>query len=418
MYPASGGPVMESDAVVERRVGERAERLAAVSQLTGGIAHEFNNVLTVILASAEQLLASGGERLSSDEHASIIEILRAATRGSDSVRKLMAFARQDPLRIEPMAIDRQMRDLCRMLSRLFPATVIVEDHIAEGLPLVMADTRALQQIVRQLATNARDAMHDDGTLTVIVEARVGSAILEDDTSDDRPGTPTGGAMRHVAVVIADTGSGMNPATLAHAFEPFFTTKADKDGTGLGLAMVHGLMHQMGGSVAISSTVNVGTTVTLRFPVAEVGVPPQRTAETMPLRPSRQERVLVIEDDPAIRALTARTLRSNGFLVIEASDGEEAAASLALARQNGSLFDLVISDVVMPRGGGARVLSAVAAMAPDARILWITGFSSRGSGSDGIGPPSDDPVLQKPWTLGDLLNAVRAAMDGPPVGRTP
>lgn len=416
---------MESDAVVERRVRERADRLAAVSQLTGGIAHEFNNVLTVILASAEQLLASGGERLSSDEHASIIEILRAATRGSDSVRKLMAFARQDPLRIEPMAMDRQMRDLCRMVSRLFPATVVVEDHIAVGLPLVLADSRALQQIVRQLATNARDAMHDVGTLTVIVEAREGRPVPEEETVDDTAVADTtdrcpstSASMRHVAVVMADTGTGMNPATLAHAFEPFFTTKPDRDGTGLGLAMVHGLMHQMGGSVEISSTVDVGTTVTLRFPIAEVGAPSPRTAETMASRPSHQERVLVIEDDPAIRTLTARTLRSNGFLVIEAGDGEEAAASLALARQNGSPFDLVISDVVMPRGGGARVLSAVESMAPDARILWITGFSARGTSGDHFGPPSDDPVLQKPWTLGDLLNAVRVAMDGPPVGRTP
>ena len=385
----------------------QAQKMESLGQLTGGIAHDFNNILTVIVAHADMLLAD--DSLSEDTRESVTEVLRASQRGADMVRKLMAFGRREQLHVQPTRIDVVMHDVAGILRRVLPETIVVECASNGDVPFAMADASAIQQILLNLATNARDAMRDTGgTLRLVVGTAAGQA-----QPGERP-TRVRRPVRHIVMSVSDTGCGMAEETLAHVFEPFYTTKGPGEGTGLGMAMVYGLMEQMQGHVLVESAVGKGTTVHLHFPMAT----DQREAPSGPVAGPRleshgQERVLLVEDDDAIRALSARVLRRAGYEVTEALSGNQAAEFLA---QRASLprdkFDLVISDVVMPHGDGARVLEAVRQHAANGRLVWVTGYAG-GFTSGDVHAPCDAPIIQKPWTTSDFLARVRAVLDGPP-----
>lgn len=385
----------------------QAQKMEALGQLTGGIAHDFNNLLTVIHAQANLLLSD--TVASDDVREGLTQMLRASQRGADMVRKLMAFGRREQLRVEPVSLEPMLVEVSGILRRVLPETIAVTYVPAGGIPAVRADLTAVQQILLNLATNARDAMRERGG-----ELRLAARVA------DGPAGPGGTAnpsdrQRHVCVTVTDSGCGMSEAVLARLFEPFFTTKPQGEGTGLGMSMVYGLMEQMGGQVRVESQVDHGTTIFLHFPMAaSAPVDAHGTASGMGAPGGGTERILLVEDDASIRTLTARVLRRAGYDVTEAVSGNDAADHLhKAAAEDGSPFALVVSDVVMPDGDGTRVLEAARRFAAPTRIVWVSGYAGDGFAADPVGAPCDAPIIQKPWMTADFLARIRAVLDGPP-----
>lgn len=392
---------------LERQL-RQSQKMEALGQLTGGIAHDFNNILTVIVAHADILLADDAV-LGGEEREGVAEMLRAAQRGAELVRKLMAFGRQEQLRLQPTAIDAVLLEVATVLRRVLPETIVVQTSVLGEIPVAMADASAVQQVMLNLATNARDAMRDrGGELHLTVSTESGTA---------GGGPPKAGssAIQHLLITVTDTGCGMSEDVLAHLFEPFFTTKKLGEGTGLGMSMVYGLMQQMHGRVTVESTPREGTTVSLRLPVVEPGMVALAVPSVAPLFEHRgHEAVLLVEDDEAIRRLSARVLRRAGYSVTEASDGDDAAECLARRRiSDEPPFALIISDIVMPRGGGARVLDAAREFAGESRLIWVTGYAGSSYDDLDVHAPCDAPIIQKPWTTRELLARVRTVLDAPP-----
>jgi two-component system, cell cycle sensor histidine kinase and response regulator CckA len=385
----------------------QAQKMEALGQLTGGIAHDFNNILTVILAHADLLLSD--EHISPDVADGLTEMLRASQRGADMVRKLMAFGRREQLRVESTHIDTVMREVSGILKRILPETIVVHCQVEGDMPAVLADATAVQQILLNLATNARDAMRDGGgELRIVVHTVSGAARTG-------AGVPRGvHPLRHVVVTVTDTGVGMSPETLARIFEPFFTTKGVGEGTGLGMSMVYGLMEQMGGRVSIQSGMGAGTTVHLHFPIDADQRPIADVPAAAVSGGHGNEHILLVEDDDAIRMLSARVLRRAGYAVTEAVNGNDAAALLRRhAESDAAPFDMVVSDVVMPHGDGSRVLEAARQFAAQSRIVWVTGYAGGSYVDQHVHAPCDAPIIQKPWTTGDFLARIRGVLDGPP-----
>lgn len=399
----------------------QSQKMEALGQLTGGIAHDFNNILTIILAHAELLLTDDATSVAMREE--LVMVLQAAERGADLVRKLMAFGRREPLRVRATRLEQTLQEILVLLRRVLPETISVHSHTPADLPAVMADPAAVQQVLLNLATNARDAMRDHGgELRMLVRVEEGPARHD----GRRAGQSTG---HHVVLTVTDTGCGMSAETLARVFEPFYTTKGLGEGTGLGMSMVYGLMEQMGGQVSIDSQSGQGTSVRLRFAVAAESPRPRTESPVFLSRDhGTADRLLLVEDDDAIRAITARILRRAGYNVTEAHSGNEAAAMLeamaALLADDGGAdaperpadrlpFALVVSDVVMPDGDGGQVLRAVRRFVPATRIIWVTGYAGGGSGEGPVQVPCDAPIIQKPWTAQELLTQVRTVLEGPP-----
>lgn len=386
----------------------QAQKMEALGQLTGGIAHDFNNILTVILAHADLLLSD--DAATPEVREGLTEVLRASQRGADMVRKLMAFGRREQLRVESTRIDAVIQDVSGILRRILPETILVQCLVRGEMPHVLTDATAVQQILLNLATNARDAMRDGGgELRIQVQTAPGAA--RSSTGSVRTIHP----LRHVMVSVSDTGTGMSPETLARVFEPFFTTKGVGEGTGLGMSMVYGLMDQMGGRVSLESREGAGTTVHLHFPVdVDQQVAPSAPVASEVNGSRGNEHILLVEDDDAIRTLSARVLRRVGYTVTEALNGNDAADYLR-ERQTSTQppFDIIVSDVVMPHGDGSRVLEATRQYATQSRIVWVTGYAGGSFVDQHVQAPCDAPIIQKPWTTSDFLARIRGVLDGPP-----
>lgn len=392
---------------LERQL-RQSQKMEALGQLTGGIAHDFNNILTVIVAQADILLATDAA-IGAEERDGASEVLRAAQRGAELVRKLMAFGRQEQLRLQPTAVDAVVLEVANLLRRVLPESIAVRTDVPEALPTAMADASAMHQVLLNLATNARDAMRErGGELALVVTTAAGSANGSAPSGAEPP------AAQHVCITVADTGCGMSDDVQAHLFEPFFTTKKLGEGTGLGMSMVYGLMQQMRGRVSVESRPGAGTRVSLQLPIIEEAV-----ATASPEPPPEQakhghEHILLVEDDESIRRLSARVLRRAGYHVTEANDGDDAAECLARRGEHGAEpFALIISDVVMPRGGGDRVLAAARTWAADSRLIWVTGYAGSSYDHTEVHAPCVAPIIQKPWTTRELLGGVRQVLDAPP-----
>ena len=383
----------------------RAERLESLGQLAGGIAHDFNNLLAVI-AGYTTLIDATAERLTGaiDEQArrglleNSGEIARAVEHGGDLTHQLLAFARQETVRPVPVSLNDVVSDLESMLRRTLGEHVVLETSLAPALGAVLADAGQLAQVLVNLAVNARDAMPDGGRL-IIETANV--EIAPEPGSDLAAG-------HGVRLRVTDTGAGMAPEVLEHAFDPFFTTKADTTGTGLGLSTVYGIVTQAGGRASLYSEPGHGTAFTATFPVTDA---PALPAAPPALAPAQGDEaggrtVLLVDDQPALRAVTARILGRAGYDVLAAANGPEA-LELAETRER---IDVLLTDVVMPEMLGQQLAELLRERRPTVRVIFISGFA-RPALEHG-GRPLDGPLLQKPFSAGELLAQVAETLRQP------
>ena len=376
----------------------QAQKMEAIGQLTGGIAHDFNNLLTIILSNVELVKSDlpPGEEGAPD----LAEIEAAARKGAAMVRKLLAFSRTGQLELGPIGLARLVGDLSEMLRRLLPESIHVRMTEAPDAPPVLADPGAVEQILLNLATNARDAMPHGGSLDIVVEPRVLDDDFRDAMGDGRAGV-------YASLAVTDTGSGMDQAVVEHLFEPFFTTKPPGVGTGLGMAMVYGLVRQHGGLVEVDTAPGRGTTVRIYFPAAtRAEEAPARPRVSPPRGVGGSETILLVEDEVGIRRVAQRALERAGYRVLAAQDGVEA---LDVVRAYAGQIRLVVSDVVMPRCGGPELREAVLAAGHSMPFLFMSGYAARdASAAEKL--DADLPVLHKPWSVADLLGRVRQMLD--------
>lgn len=390
------------DVTAHRLLEERlrhSQKMEALGQLTGGIAHDFNNVLAVILSGAEVLTQSVPAE-HAEAHAELREIETSARRAAGMVRRLLGFSRRGHLPFETLDLRRFTEDALAIMRRMMTSDVRVNASVDGGLGNVRADPAALQQIFLNVAANARDAMPEGGVLHV----EAGPVDLDESHRSRYPWVLPGPYER---VSVTDTGTGMNADTLARVFEPFYTTKGPESGTGLGMAMVYGLMKQHRGLVHVRSTPGKGTRVDLFFPSAAASEGAEPTGVRV-VDAAHGGTVLVIEDEPALRRGMERVLTTAGYRVLLARDGRD---GIERYRKHRSRIDLVVSDLVMPKLGGKEVLAEIRRGGDACPFLLITGRSVEALGElRGKGVS----MLTKPWSQRDLLEAVRGAIGGQPL----
>jgi two-component system cell cycle sensor histidine kinase/response regulator CckA len=393
--------VLAEDVTERKNLGEQlrqAQKMEAIGQLTGGIAHDFNNILTIVITNAALMEAEiPAER--SDLKSELNELHRAALRGVELVRKLMAFSRRRAVEMKPLDVGVLVSEASRDLGRLLPASVQVALQVESRAPLtIQGDAGAIEQILFNLATNARDAMPEGGLLRM----RVYRAWLDEEHRRTRGWGSTG---EYVVLAVSDTGSGMSPKVRARVFEPFFTTKEVGKGTGLGMAMVYGLVTQHQGYIDLHSEEGRGTSVRLLFPAASVTVQQAGTADE-PAPIGGTERILVVDDEAGVRRSAVRVLSRFGYSVEEVGGAEEA---LHLAGSTAARYDLVLSDVVMPRMSGVELCRELRRRNNGARVLLMSGHMAEDL--DTIDEPDAGlRLLHKPWSVTDLLRRVREVLD--------
>jgi len=384
------------DITEQRRLEEQlhqVQRLEAVGRLAGGVAHDFNNLLTVILASTDLMR----HQLPAGLQVDCDEITGAAQRARSLTQQLLAFSRRQILRPEVLDLNEVVRGTEGMLRRLIREDIQLVAHLAPDLGTIRADRGQLEQVLLNLAVNARDAMPEGGRLVISTRNHDCASPLLHQGVVQPPG-------RYVVLEAADTGIGMDADTQQHIFEPFFTTKAAGQGTGLGLATVYGIVKQSGGYIWVYSEPGRGATFRIYFPRREETAAPPPPADSPSDLAGRGERVLLVEDEDAVRAVTRRTLEANGYEVVEARTAEEA---LDLAQRLGNRLDLLLSDVGLPGMSGPALARQLRARHPGIRVVHTSGYIPESGGRDPSAEPL--PVLQKPYSVDALLGAVSDAL---------
>jgi PAS domain S-box-containing protein len=375
-----------------------AQKMEAVGRLTGGVAHDFNNILMVIMANIDELAED--ERLPSDLGRRIRRIANATQRASDLTRQLLAFARRQTLRPEWTDVNELVSATAGLMRRALGEAVQIESGLADSIWPVEVDRGQLQSALVNICINARDAMPEGGVLGVETE----NVVLDVDYVRSNPDAVAGD---HVLITVSDSGTGMAPEILDRVFEPFFTTKETGRGTGLGLSMVYGFVRQSRGHVRISSKVGRGTSVCIYLP-RTMAVPPVETAVELPAEPHGTENILLVEDDAKVRVSVAEQLRTLGYRVIEAADGPAALAALKAASPP---FHLMLTDVVMPGGMHGDALAAVVAERwPHIKIVFMSGYTDGANEVRGR-LARDVLLLDKPFHRRDLARILRLAVDG-------
>jgi len=378
----------------------RSRRLEAIGQLSAGIAHDFNNLLLVILGNAEILDASRHE--SPRVHQAVTLIRQASTRAAELTDRLLTFARQRPLKPQPVRLERMVQDMQNLLQRSLGEEVQVSFSLDALLGPVFVDRSELETTILNLAINARDAMPRGGRLTIEAQNAEFDAEINGPV-ELKPG-------RYVVIAVSDTGTGMSRETLERACEPFFTTKGPGHGTGLGLAMAFGFARQSGGHLTIYSELGRGTTIRLYLPRHQEEAPLRlapAAAEMAPL-PCGQERVLLVEDEPLVRQFVESQLLALGYRVASAGNGEEAVGLL----QGDRGFDLLLTDIVMPGALKGPDLAAEARLLlPGIKVIYTTGYAQQAALAQ-ADLPADSPVLSKPYRRATLARMLRGVLDKP------
>jgi PAS domain S-box-containing protein len=384
----------------------QSQRLESLGQLAGGVAHDFNNLLGVILNYAsfigEELTAAaaepGGSLRWDATRRDVDQIQRAAERATELTHQLLAFGRREVVRPQVLDLNDVIMTVQDMLRRTLGEHVELETALQADVWQVLADPGQLEQVLVNLAVNARDAMPAGGRLTI----DTGNLLVDPDYAEQRPGIKTG---PYVRLRVSDTGTGMPHDVVERAFEPFFTTKPKGEGAGLGLATAYGIITQAEGHVQIYSEPGLGTTITAMLPATQeqpVQAEPQPVSRRIP----GGETVLVVEDEEAMREVTRRILTRNGYQVITASGGAEA---IALAQGKRADIDLLITDVIMPRMQGKEVADRLHGVCPQIRVLYMSGYAhpvlaSQGTLDAGV------MLIEKPFSEASLLEKVREVLE--------
>ena len=376
----------------------QSQKMEAVGQLAGGVAHDFNNLLTVIRVHGELLL----DTITPDSplYEDIEAIQRAAGRASSLTRQLLAFSRKQLLQPRVLDLNAVLSGLEPMLRRLISEDIRLVTRTAPSLGRISADAGQLEQVLVNLAVNARDAMPDGGTLTIET-----SDVVLDEAFGRRRGVAMASG-RYVRLAVRDTGTGMDEATRSRVFEPFFTTKEIGRGTGLGLSTVYGIVKQSNGYVWVTSEPGKGATFEIYLPHA-AGAAPDERDPAPPAAPPGSETILLVEDEHAVRSLARRILERQGYTVLEARHGAEA---LRIATERAEPIDLLLTDVVMPEMSGSELARQLAAVRPGIPLLYMSGYTDdviirRGALEPGMA------FLEKPFTANALVRRVREVLDG-------
>ncbi|HXC63578.1 MAG TPA: ATP-binding protein [bacterium] len=375
----------------------QSQKSEEIGRLAGGVAHDFNNILSIILCDAE--LCSEDLDPAHPAQQSLGEITKAAHRAALLSRQLLAFSRRQILAPKNVHLGEVIQGMHEMFQRTLGEDIEIVTQFDPDLGIVRVDAPQFEQVLLNLVINARDAMPGGGQLSI--EAR--NVVLEEDYVRDHPEVLPG---PHVMVAVSDTGAGMDAATLRRAYEPFFTTKPVGKGTGLGLSTVHGIVKQSAGSIWIYSEPGRGTAVKVYLPMVKAAKDPLLKPQTGPLRRGT-ETILVAEDDEQVRRLACKALRKAGYHVLEARSGDHA------LEQDGLLpgpLDLLLSDVVMPRMGGRQLAEALAARRPGLKVLFMSGYTENSIVHHGI-LEKGVSFLQKPFTPDGLARKVRDVLDG-------
>ncbi len=392
---------VQTDVTERRRLQEQlqqAQKMEAIGQLAGGVSHDFNNLLVVILGCSELLLER--EDLDDDARQLLRDIQAAAERSAALTKQLLAFSRKQAWAPVVLDLHHVVRDTEKMLRRLIGEDVRLRTDLGASSPMVNCDPGQIHQVLLNLAVNARDAMPLGGALTL----RTREVLRRDLSPRPEAGFPTD---RFVELEVADTGTGMTPEVRDRLFEPFFTTKEHGKGTGLGLAVVHGVVRQCGGFIEVASAPGLGTSFRIYLPHAE------RTAQTPDLledgmHPAAAgETILLVEDDDGVRSLIEMVLREQGYLVLTASGGAHA---LELLDAHPGPLDLLVSDVVMPGMGGRELVTLVHEKRPGLRFLYLSGYTDDSVVRQGISR-AEVNFLQKPFSAAVLLRKVREVIEG-------
>ncbi|MBX7080553.1 MAG: response regulator [Nannocystaceae bacterium] len=375
-----------------------SQKMEAIGRLAGGVAHDFNNILTAISTFA----GFAAERVASDKQASedLSEVLRAASRAGELVKQLLAFSRRQPITPKVLSLDELVARVVTMLGRIVGETIELEFRPSAALWPVRIDPGAFEQVLVNLAVNARDAMPRGGRLTI----ETGNVVLDQNHRMAKGGEVEPGD--YVMLAMTDEGSGMDETTMALLFEPFFTTKPFGRGTGLGLSTCYGIVRQAGGHIWVYSEVGRGSTFKIYLPrvretplaISEGGAPAASIVG--------RETVLVVEDDAQVREIVVRVLSGLGYRVLAAPDGDVA---LQLREQHGAI-DLLLTDVVMPRISGRELATRLQWVQPGLKVLFMSGYSEDAIVHHGVLEPGIE-LLPKPFTPKALAQRVRDVLDG-------
>ena len=376
----------------------QAQKMDAIGQLAGGVAHDFNNLLTIITSYSE--LALDAVRDDSALEAKVHEILLAARRAAELTSQLLAFSRKQPQALRVVELNQVIAGIAKTLPRLIGEDIEFTFVPGHGLGRVRVDPVQIEQILMNLASNARDAMPQGGHLRI----ETSNLILDDNYLHRKPAVIPAG--HYALITVSDDGAGIAPEHLPHIFEPFYTTKPQGEGTGLGLATVYGIVKQTKGFVWAYSEPRMGTVFKIYLPCVAVDHRPGQIDRVKPERMAQgSETVLLVEDEQAVRRATSEFLSLHGYTVLEAKDGLDA---LAVARNYGAAIDLVVTDVVMPNLSGGQLALELNNLRPDTKILFVSGYAGKTVLNHKVFDLETN-FLQKPYTLKQLSTKIRAAL---------